>query len=139
MERGLLRSDWLAGLIVSALIIAMGNWGVFDNLERSAYDYGVRASSEAPSKKIAIIAIDDDSIANIGRWPWPRNLHADMHQILKQGGAKVIGQTTFFIEPQLDPGLKHINDMIDFYSHSSLADLSTLSRLSGKRANISSE
>jgi eukaryotic-like serine/threonine-protein kinase len=130
MKTGLLRSDWFAGLMISILIIIMGNWwGAFDNLERSAYDFGVRSSSKAPSKKVAVIAIDDVSIANIGRWPWSRDIHAQMHHILKKGGAKVIGQTTFFIDPQLDPGLKHIHDMIEFYGQSSLSDLSGLNTL----------
>jgi len=139
MKKGFLRSDWLAGLAISALIIVMGNGGAFDNLERSAYDFGVRSSNKSPSQKIAVIAIDDISIANIGRWPWSRDIHADMHRILKQGGAKVIGQTTFFIEPQLDPGLKHIHDMIEFYGRSSLADLSTLPPLRGANSNLTTD
>ena len=137
MKAGLLRSDWFAGLLISILIIFMGNWlGAFDNLERSAYDIGVRSTTKAPSKKIAVISIDDVSIANIGRWPWPRDIHAEMHHILKKGGAKVIGQTTFFIDPQLDPGLKHIHDMIEFYGRSSLADLSNLPPLSKEYKNL---
>ena len=139
MKQGFLRSDWFAGLAISILIIIIGNWGGFDNLERGAYDFGVRSSTKDPSKKIAVIAIDDVSIANIGRWPWPRNIHADMYDILRKGGAKIIGQTTFFIEPQLDPGLKHIHDMIDFYGRSSLADLSDLPPLTDEYANLSAD
>jgi serine/threonine-protein kinase len=136
MKQGFLRSDWFAGVAICILIISMGNWGAFDTLERNAYDFGVRSSSKAPSNKIAVIAIDDVSIANIGRWPWPRNIHADMHYILQEGGAKIIGQTTFFIDPQLDPGLKHIHEMIGFYRKSSLADLSSLPPLTGKYTDL---
>ena len=39
---------------------------------------GVRATTRAPSDRIAVIAIDDTSIANIGRWPWSRDVHARM-------------------------------------------------------------
>jgi len=137
MKTGLLRSDWFAGLIISILIIIMGNWwGAFDNLERSAYDFGVRSSIKTPNSKVAVIAIDDISIANIGRWPWSRDIHAQMHRILKKGGAKVIGQTTFFIDPQLDPGLRFIHDMIEFYGKSSLADLSNLPPLAEEYENL---
>ncbi len=130
MKKGFLRSDWFAGLSISLLIILLGNWGAFDNIERSAYDFGVRSSSKIPSNKVAVIAIDDVSIANIGRWPWSRDVHAEMHHILKKGGAKVIGQTTFFIEPQIDPGLKHIHELIQFYGTSSLAaDFSAIKNL----------
>ncbi|TNF38811.1 MAG: CHASE2 domain-containing protein, partial [Gammaproteobacteria bacterium] len=121
MKKGFLSSDWFAGLAISLIVIALGNWGSFDSIERSAYDLGVRSSSKVPNDKIAVIAIDDVSIANIGRWPWPRDIHAEMHRILKQGGAKVIGQTTFYIEPQIDPGLKYIQELMAFYASSSLS------------------
>jgi len=133
MKKGFLRSDWFAGLSISLLIILLGGSGAFDNIERSAYDFGVRSSSKIPSDKVAVIAIDDVSIANIGRWPWSRDIHAEMHYILNKGGAKVIGQTTFFIDPQIDPGLKHIHEIMQLYGTSSLAsDFSTLSALPEK-------
>ena len=121
MKQGLLTRDWFVGLLVATTVLALGYIGVFSGIERSAYDVGVRYSSNIPSDKIAIVAIDDVSIANIGRWPWSRDNHAKMHKLLKQGGTKVIGQTTFFVEPQLDPGLKHIKALIEFYASSSLS------------------
>ena len=38
------------------------------------------------SAHIAIIAIDDQSIANIGRWPWSREVHAEMIDKLAAAG-----------------------------------------------------
>ena len=35
-----------------------------------------------PNDKVAVIAIDDQSIANLGRWPWPRAIHAKIVDIL---------------------------------------------------------
>lgn len=121
MKQAFWKKDWVAGLAICIIIVSLGSIGLFDNLERDAYDIGVRASEGLPSDKVAVIAIDDVSIANIGRWPWPRNIHAEMHRILKKGGAKVIGQTTFFIEPQIDPGLQYINDLLTFYGNSNLS------------------
>ncbi|MDQ1363443.1 MAG: eukaryotic-like serine/threonine-protein kinase [Pseudomonadota bacterium] len=121
MKQGLLTRDWFAGMAVTTAVLILGYFGAFSSIERSAYDFGVRASSNIPSDKIAVVAIDDVSIANIGRWPWSRDIHAKMHDLLKQGGAKIIGQTTFFVEPQIDPGLKHIKLLIDFYTNSSLS------------------
>ena len=69
-------------------------------LERTFYDWGVRSTDRNPSDKIAVIAIDDESIANFESWPWPRDLHAVLIDRLKQGGAKVIGQTVLFVDPQ---------------------------------------
>lgn len=135
-------SDWFAGLAITILIVLFSGSANFQSLERSAYDWGVRSTQKTPSEKIAIIAIDDESIANIGRWPWPRDLHAELIQQLSEGGAKVIGQTVFFLEPQIDPGSLYIRDLIEFVSNASFnevpADIDTLGSLlerqSGKNA-----
>ncbi len=127
MKQAFWNKDWFAGLAICIIIVSLGKVGTFDGLERATYDLGVRTSDRIPSDKIAIIAIDDISIANIGRWPWPRNVHAEMHRILHNGGAKVIGQTTFFIEPQIDPGLQHIQNLLEFYSTSQLSQSERIS------------
>jgi eukaryotic-like serine/threonine-protein kinase len=120
MKQAFWKKDGFAGLAICILIISFSNMGMFDSLERDAYDFGVRSSERTPNEKVAVIAIDDVSIANIGRWPWPRDIHAEMHRILKKGGAKIIGQTTFFIEPQIDPGMLQIQELLQFYANSSL-------------------
>ncbi len=120
MKQAFWKKDWFAGLAVCILIISLGNLGLFDSLERSAYDFGVRSSERSPNDKVAVIAIDDVSIENIGRWPWSRDIHAEMHRILKKGGAKVIGQTTFFVDPQIDPGMRYIQDLLAFFNNSQL-------------------
>jgi CHASE2 domain-containing sensor protein/tRNA A-37 threonylcarbamoyl transferase component Bud32 len=116
-------SDWLAGLIVTLIIVVASGTSQMQSLERSAYDWGVRSTDRFPSDKIAVIAIDDVSIANIGRWPWPRDLHAEMIRQLAQGGAKVIGQTVFFLEPQIDPGMVYIKGLIDYFTNASFNDI----------------
>ena len=108
-------ADWFLGLVVAlALLIASGS-DIIQSLERQAYDLGVRASNRAPSQRVAVIAIDKQSIENIGRWPWPRDVHAQMIGKLKQAGAKVVGYASFFSEPQIDPGLAHINKLAEIY------------------------
>jgi serine/threonine-protein kinase len=118
------KSDWFAGLIVSLLFLFAGGSALLQSLERKAYDLGVQASSRNPGDKIAVIAIDDQSIANIGRWPWSRDIHAKMTDMLAAAHAKVIGNTVFFIEPQLDPGLAYINKLATFVSTSSIPSTS---------------
>src|SRR5262249_43913263 len=90
--------------------------GVIPGLERWAYDLGVKTTSKTPSDKVAIIAIDDQSIANIGRWPWPREVQAKLTDQLVAAKAKVIGNTTFFFEAQKDPGLAYVEKMLDVYN-----------------------
>jgi len=63
--------------------------GFIPGLERWAYDLGVKMTSKNPSDKVAIIAIDEQSIANIGRWPWPRDVQAKLIDKLAAAKAKV--------------------------------------------------
>ena len=114
------KADWFVGLLVAVLFLLSANSDLMQSLERKAYDLGVRASSRVPSDKIAVIAIDDQSIANLGRWPWPRAIQAKMLDLLAAGHAKVVGNTAFFFEPQVDPGLEYI------YKIAALLDASTL-------------
>jgi serine/threonine-protein kinase len=121
MKNGVFKSDWFNGLVIILIFLIFAGSDFIASIERSAYDFGVRSSSRIPSDKIAIIAIDDQSIDNIGRWPWPRDIHAQIHDILTEGGAKAIGQTVFFSEPQLDPGLQFIRELKQALEESSIS------------------
>ena len=69
--------------------------------------------------QIAIQLIDyHQSIANIGRWPWSREIHADMIDKLAEAKSKVITNTVFFFEPQKDPGLLYVNKLLEVYNKS---------------------
>ena len=102
-------------MVALVLLVASGR-DLIQSLERKAYDLGVRAATRTPLDRIAVIAIDDQSIANIGRWPWSRDVHAKMTDILSGAKAKTIGYTVFFAEPQVDAGLGYINKLNDAYS-----------------------
>jgi eukaryotic-like serine/threonine-protein kinase len=108
------RTDWfVAVLIVVAVVILSQTSDAVATLERRFYDFGSTSSARLPSDRIAIIAIDDQSIANIGRWPWPRDVHAKLIDQLAAAKAKTIVYTTFFFEPQTDRGLVFIRKIKD--------------------------
>jgi CHASE2 domain-containing sensor protein/tRNA A-37 threonylcarbamoyl transferase component Bud32 len=98
-------------LVVLAVLVLHGATDFFGTLERRYYDYASTSSSRQPSDRIAIIAIDDQSIANIGRWPWPRDVHAQLIDQLAAAKVKTIAYTAFFFEPQTDRGLVFIRKM----------------------------
>ena len=110
------RSDWFLGVMVTLALLMLSGGDLIQSLERKAYDLGVRSASRVPSDRIAVIAIDDQSLDNIGRWPWSRDVHARMTDLLADGKAKVIANTTFFFEPQRDPGLVYINKLLEIYN-----------------------
>lgn len=106
------RSDWFAGVaIVVAVILLNQATDLIGSLERKFYDVASTSSDRQPSDRVAIIAIDDQSVANIGRWPWPRDVHAKLIDQLSEAKAKTIVHTAFFIEPQVDRGLAYIRKM----------------------------
>ena len=72
------KADWFLGLTVAIVLLVAARGDLIQSLERKAYDLGVQAASRVPSERIAVIAIDDASIANIGRWPWSRGSPASM-------------------------------------------------------------
>ena len=103
------RTDWFVGvLVVLAVLVLHQATDFIGTLERRYYDFASTSSARQPSDRIAIIAIDDQSIANIGRWPWPRDVHAELIDKLAAAKAKTIVHTAFFFEPQTDRGLAYI-------------------------------
>ncbi len=134
------KSDWFIGLVITGFVAALASSPIIENIERNAYDMGVRSSHHDAGDKIAVIAIDDESISNIGRWPWPRSYLAQMVAALNQGGAKAIGLPIFLSEPQLDPGLKSIREINEFYNKelASITDNTAIGELGMKLAEAES-
>jgi adenylate cyclase len=52
-----------------------------------------------PTGKVAVVAIDDESIARLGRWPWSRSLIARLVMALSDYKVSVIGMDLLFTEP----------------------------------------
>jgi len=133
---GFWRKDWFLGLVVVLVLFFAAGSDLIQSLERKAYDLGVRATDRVPSDRIAVIAIDEASIANIGRWPWPRDVHARLTELLARGKPKAVGSLVFFTEPQLDPGLTYVNRLLAEYQRavpdrSALDANSPLARIGG--------
>ena len=121
-KSGFWRADWFLGVIVTLLMLVASGSSLIQSLERKAYDIGVQSSSRSPSERIAVIAIDDQSIANLGRWPWSRERHAKMTDLLVAAKVKIIGNSVFFSEPQLDPGYAYVTKLIEIVKHSAGED-----------------
>ena len=130
VKKGFWSSDWFAGVAYGLVFILLAYVifsDGFNRTETAAYDLGVNWTSAAPSPDIAVIAIDDASIQTLGRWPWPRDYHADLIRKLHQDGAKVVGFTVLVSEAQMDAGSIYIKDMMDFYDKSSLGQAAPFS------------
>ncbi len=102
----------LIGITTGLLVFALSFTPPLQRLDRITYDLSIRLADREASDKVVVVAIDDYSIANLGRWPWSRDVHAALINILSQSDAKVIAHTVFFLEPQLEKGLKIIEDVL---------------------------
>jgi serine/threonine-protein kinase len=95
----LARFSWLPGGLAAALVVAVGNWVYAPAelpLELDVYDRMMKSVEVAPSREVAIVAIDDASLAQLGEWPWPRDVHASLIDKLKAEGARVVAFTVPF-------------------------------------------
>ena len=116
-KAGFWKTDWFLGVAVVILVALFSRASdLIPSLERKAYDLGVVATSRTPLNKIAVIAIDDQSLANLGRWPWSRDVLAKMTDNLSAAKAKVIAYTVLFSEPQVDAGYVYVTKLLELAS-----------------------
>ena len=71
---------------------------LLDQLELKTYDMRIRALERTHPRYVTIAAIDEQSLARVGRWPWSRTVHAELTRRLDEAGAKVIAFDVFFTE-----------------------------------------
>ncbi len=90
------------GTVVLALALLLSGWLV--NLNYLVYDHALRVVERPMSPEIAIVAIDERSLAQLGQWPWSRALHARIVERLSEAGAKAIALDLILAEPdRIDP------------------------------------
>ena len=104
----------LVGLLAAAVVLTVdqifstlgGGGGVnpLETIELKTYDWRLSATArpETARKDIALIEIDEYSLRNLqpnlGRWPWPRVIHAELLDYLARAPAKVIAYDINFAE-----------------------------------------
>jgi adenylate cyclase len=70
-------------------------------LDLQIYDGRQVLRQPTPDPRIVIVDIDERSLAEQGRWPWPRAQVAELADtIFELGGAAVVGFDTVFVEPE---------------------------------------
>jgi len=111
---------WLIGLILTILFIIMFVTGLgdfTDVIEKKTFDLRSRLSASGErNPDIEIVIIGDEDLAEIGRFPWPRNILAKAVNNLAMAGAKVIALDIMFNEPEESFGLKTIRELKKTYA-----------------------
>ena len=106
--------EWfgLGRLIGLALLIVFGVIRTIDpapieSIRVTAFDfYQTLKPRPVTQNLVTIVDIDENSLVELGQWPWPRTFLAQIVQNLTQLGALVVGFDVFFTEPdRMSPNL----------------------------------
>ena len=92
---------WIIGvtLLMCTLLIWRPTFSEF--LELKLYDLKFRfRGASPPARQVVIVAIDDDSLKAVGRWPWSREDMARLLTRLKEAGPRVIALDIIFAEKE---------------------------------------
>lgn len=101
------------GASLVLLLLLMGhagglyNLGFIDRLDAALYDLKVRLFHPGGmDERVVIVDIDEKSLKEIGRWPWPREQTARLtRNLFEQYGVAAVGFDVLFAEPDQSSGL----------------------------------
>jgi adenylate cyclase len=100
---------WLFGLLLtgmaSTVVLEIFPSNVITRIDQFFYDLRMQAQPAQPDPRIVIVDIDEKSLDQIGRWPWSRNVVADLVTSLSERyKVKTIGFDIIFAEPDTSSG-----------------------------------
>ena len=106
----------VVGLLLTAVVwqFFMLNPVVLQRLDLLASALRFRARGiKAPSGEVVIAAIDEKSIDQLGRWPWPYTMQAQLVDRLVEYGAAAIGYDVVFSSSDTSAGVENLRTIQD--------------------------
>lgn len=94
-----LLAEWLVVSLVLLSVTALLSLSQGLTLGNLLYDRLSRLTPLAADPRILIISIDERSLQQLGRWPWPRSLHAQVLDRLHAAKARAVLFDVLFSEP----------------------------------------
>lgn len=114
------RTDLLITALIAVfyIVLSFRAFPLLEGMERIIYSVEMRLDlpRSMGENKIAIVNIDEKSLNQLGPWPWPRSLIAEMIRILKANGAKLIGLDLVFSQKEQNQGLKEVKELYEAIS-----------------------
>ncbi len=110
MVRKILAAPLVQTALLTALVLAAMLWpfGFLEQLENQSFDFWVNYFRSPESAPVAIVAVDDNSLRQIGDWPWSRSLVARMVRLISDQGADAIGICLLYTHPYVSDGLQEL-------------------------------
>lgn len=86
--------------VVLAVVLYAEKIDFFNSIDLKLKDVRFRTRGDIePDRRVVIVAIDEKSINELGRWPWDRRVIAQLIENLKRAGARTIALDIIFSEP----------------------------------------
>lgn len=85
------------GLLLMAGLATAQGW--LWRADQAIYDAAVSWRRPPVPKELLIVAIDEESLQQIGRWPWPRSAHAALLDRLTEAGVAAVALDIILTEP----------------------------------------
>lgn len=98
--------EWLGTAVAVTLLTGLAaGFGWFWRLDQTLYDGALALRIRPAPGDIVIVAIDQPSLDQIGRWPWRRAIHATLIERLTEAGSAAVMVDILLAEPdRADPG-----------------------------------
>jgi adenylate cyclase len=88
-------------IAVVGVLTALGDSVILRGLETASFDLRLRLRGALPAgPQVALVLVDDRSLAALGRWPFSRHLFARALDRLAADGARVVVFDLLFSEPE---------------------------------------
>ena len=109
MNSKLGKRKWISVFCIlsSAIFLSLLVWrppSIEESVETMTFDYRfhIRNLISNPTKSgdIVVVAIDEGSLKEFGRWPWSRALMAELVNEILNSDPKVLAVDIFFSEPE---------------------------------------
>ena len=88
-------------VLAAAVVLRLFDPEILSDFRSLVFDQYQRLSPRPydPNVPVRIVDIDDESLAQLGQWPWPRNLFAQLLEQLRRQGALAVALDIDFAEP----------------------------------------
>jgi adenylate cyclase len=91
----------VAGVTLGVILLVLLRLPVTEFIELKLYDLKfLYRGVKPPAPEIVLVAVDDASVKQVGRWPWSREVMARLISRIKESQARVVGLDIIFAERQ---------------------------------------
>ena len=127
-------------VILIALALFLMDFEFLRLVELKTLDLRIASRGDLKTGGETVIAvIDEKSLSELGRWPWPRTTIAQMVRKLKKNGAKAVGFDIVFSEPDINSNLKTIDALWAEMKKSGISQPGVIELLRRKRAGADTD